>query len=77
MDVRAALVSDLMDARRAVKAHKQDIVRRAAARVAVNDAKIALGERGPVWWTDGAKDFNRYLVKNTPYAEWYRALDVP
>ena len=76
MEVRAALVSDLMDARRAVKAYKQDIVGRAAARVAVNNAKVALGERGPVWWSDGAKDFNRYLAKNTPYAEWYRGLDV-
>lgn len=49
----------------------------AAARRAVNEAKIALGERGPVWWTDGAKDFNRYLVKNTPYADWYFDVHVP
>lgn len=79
VEVRAALVSDLMDARREIKAaaHKQDVDRLAAARVAVNAAKIALGERGPVWWTDGAKDFNRYLVKNTPYAEWYGGLDAP
>lgn len=77
--VRAALVSDLMDARREVKAatRKQDVARLAAARVAVNAAKTLLGERGPVWWADGAKDFNRYLVKNTPYAQWYAGLDVP
>ncbi|MCP1831631.1 hypothetical protein J2R76_000059 [Bradyrhizobium sp. USDA 4532] len=31
---------------------------------------VALGERGPVWWDDGA-DFNSYAVKNTPYAGWY------
>ncbi|HLU77141.1 MAG TPA: hypothetical protein VKZ48_04445 [Burkholderiales bacterium] len=30
-------------------------------------------ERGPPWWQDGAPDFNRHLVKNTPYAAWYRA----
>jgi hypothetical protein len=42
---------------------------------AVNDAKIALGERGRVWWGDGAPDFNRHLVKNTPYAEWYACLE--
>lgn len=79
MDVRAALVNELMDARREVKAatRKQDVDRVAAARVAVNAAKVSLGERGPVWWTDGAKDFNRYLVKNTPYAEWYGDLNVP
>jgi hypothetical protein len=47
------------------------------ARKAVNAAKVALGERGPVWWTDGARDFNRYLAKNTPYAGWYARVDVP
>ena len=79
VDVRTALVSDLMDARREVKAatRQQDADRLAAARIAVNSAKIALGERGPVWWTDGTKDFNRYLAKNTPYAEWYAGLNAP
>ncbi|MCW0422080.1 hypothetical protein NB713_000023 [Xanthomonas sacchari] len=37
----------------------------------MNAAKVGLGERGPVWWTDGSKDFNRHLVRNTPYAEWF------
>jgi hypothetical protein len=27
-----------------------------------------------VWWTDGAPDFNRRLVANTPYENWYAAL---
>lgn len=36
--------------------------------------KPAPQSRGPVWWTDGAQDFNRHLVKNTPYAEWYESL---
>lgn len=40
-----------------------------AARSQVHDAKIALGERGPVWWSDGAPDYNRRMLKNTPYAE--------
>lgn len=77
--VRAALVADLMHARREVKAatRQQDAARLAAARAAVNAAKISLGERGAVWWTDGARDFNRYLVKNTPYAQWYAGLDTP
>ncbi|MBV6865888.1 hypothetical protein [Xanthomonas euvesicatoria] len=72
-EVRAALVSALMDARRAVKAAKRDddAQRLLAARGAVDAAKVALGERGAVWWTDGAKDFNRHLVKNTPYAAWF------
>ncbi|WP_218018807.1 hypothetical protein [Novosphingobium rosa] len=34
----------------------------------------ALGERGPVWWQDGAPDYNRHLAKNTPYADWFAAL---
>ncbi len=37
----------------------------------VHAAKVALGERGPVWWTDGTPDYNRHLAKNTPYAEWF------
>jgi hypothetical protein len=70
---RERLVHELMDARRAVKAAKanQDEEGLAAARRAVDSAKRGLGERGPVWWTDGAEDLNRHLVKNTPYAEWF------
>ena len=67
------LVNRLMDARRQVKQakkHSDDAALR-RARTAVNTAKIALGERGPVWWDDGAPDYNRHLVKNTPYASWY------
>ena len=41
------------------------------ARARVDEAKHALGERGPVWWTDGQPDYNRHLAKNTPYATWY------
>jgi hypothetical protein len=32
--------------------------------------KQALGERGPVWWMDGAPDLNRHMVTNTRYAAW-------
>jgi hypothetical protein len=67
-----------MDARRRVNSasRAKDPERLAVARKAVNAAKIALGERGPVWWTDGAKDFNRYLARNTPYADWFARVDV-
>jgi hypothetical protein len=41
----------------------------------VDDSKVALGERGPVWWTGGKPDFNRHFVKNTPYAK-IAALDA-
>ncbi len=76
-DERAALVSELMSARRAVgKARREGTAEdRKAAREAVDRAKVALGERGPVWWSDGAPDYNRHLVKNTPYAEWYAGLE--
>ena len=66
---RERLVRDLMTARRAVRAKEPD------ARARVDAAKRALGERGPVWWDDGAKDWNRHLAKNTPYADWHAALD--
>ncbi len=67
-EARDALVRDLMAARRAVRAKEPD------ARARVDAAKRALGERGPVWWDDGAKDWNRHLAKNTPYADWYERL---
>lgn len=72
-DERERLVKTLMDARRAVKAAGRagDVGKLAEARSAVHAAKVGLGERGPVWWTDGSKDYNRHLVKNTPYAAWY------
>lgn len=47
---------------------------RGTAREQVDRAKQALGERGPVWWTDGAPDFNRRLAKNTPYRDWFVGL---
>lgn len=73
-DDRQRLVSDLMDARRAVRDAGQDLELRAAARKRVNAAKIALGERGPVWWNDGAPDYNRKLAANTPYRDWFSVL---
>jgi hypothetical protein len=51
-----------------------DLGAKEAARLAADAAKRALGERGEVWWTDGAKDWNRYMVRNTPYAQWYEGL---
>ncbi len=73
---RDRLVRDLMDARRAVRAAKRsgDEAALVRARAAVDAAKHGLGERGPVWWTDGAPDQNRRMIANTPYAAWYAAL---
>ncbi|RYF93613.1 MAG: hypothetical protein EON95_08355, partial [Caulobacteraceae bacterium] len=73
---RAELVARLMSARRAVgqALRAADPSALAAARAAVDLAKRALGERGPVWWTDGAPDLNRRLAVNTPYAGWWAAI---
>lgn len=73
---QARLRRDLMDARRAVgtalRANDADAERDARARV--DAAKVALGERGPVWWTDGAPDLNRRMARTTPYADWFASL---
>ncbi|AIZ32908.1 hypothetical protein DZC75_11025 [Pseudomonas parafulva] len=70
---RAALVSQLMAARRAVRQARlaDDPAALRSARAEVDVAKVALGERGPVWWADGSPDYNRRKVGNTPYAAWY------
>ncbi|RYX89441.1 MAG: hypothetical protein EOO28_33070 [Comamonadaceae bacterium] len=69
-EAHKTLVEDLMTARRAVKSAlgNKDTAALAVARKAVDDSKRGLGERGPPWWTDGAPDLNRKLLKNTPYA---------
>lgn len=77
-------VAELMDARRAVAAAKR--AERAGdpragsslarARGAVQAAKEALGERGPVWWTDGTPDQGGRHPRNTPYADWYAAIEA-
>ena len=66
------LVKTLMDARR--RKRTTDPEASEAARKQVDAAKHALGERGPVWWDDGAPDYNRHLAKNTPYREWFAEL---
>ncbi len=70
-EIRALMAArrDVQSARRAA-----DPAAEAAARRRVHLAKVALGERGPVWWTDGAPDYTRKLAKSTPYARWFAAL---
>lgn len=70
---RVALTAQLMEARRALRGSRPP-EQRVQARAAVEKAKTALGERGPVWWSDGAPDYNSHLVKNTPYAAWFESL---
>lgn len=73
---RERLVKNLMDARREVgKARREgDDPGEKAARAKVHAAKVALGERGPVWWEDDAPDQTRTLARNSTYADWWEAL---
>lgn len=72
-DERQALVAALMEARRAVRAalDANDPDALASARARVQAAKVGLGERGPVWWRDGAPDLTRHMARTTLYAEWW------
>ncbi|WP_404337712.1 hypothetical protein AB2M62_03070 [Sphingomonas sp. MMS12-HWE2-04] len=74
---RQALVQALMDARRAVGTARRakDQAAEGRARARVDAAKQALGERGPVWWSDWAPDFNRHMARNTLYADWFAGLE--
>lgn len=73
---RQRLVSELMTARRGVAAARRagDAAAEARAHDAVDAAKVALGERGPVWWCDGAPDLNRHMARTTAYAAWFADL---
>jgi hypothetical protein len=73
---RDRLVHELMAARRAVALARKsgDDDAEVRAHAAVDASKCALGERGPVWWTDGAPDLNRHMARTTPYADWFGAL---
>ena len=73
---REELVDRLMNARRdigrAIRFRAADV---STARAAVDAAKTGLGERGPVWWSDGAPDLTRRMARNTPYADWYAGTE--
>lgn len=74
--LRRRLVAELMAARRAVRTAGGDQAKLTVARARVDSAKHELGERGPVWWNDGAPDFNRHMARDTPYADWFATLGV-
>ena len=75
-DHRQELVNSLMRARHAVKLalRSERDTALSKARAEVDALKMKLGERGPPWWTDGAPDFNRRMVHDTPYAGWFARL---
>lgn len=57
--LRAELVGELMDARRAVKSDGDE------ARPRVQDAKVALGERGEPWWEEPTDDGRAARIEAT------------
>ena len=73
-DERKRLVSELMTARRDVHRFRDDADKLEEARARVHAVKVALGERGPVWWDDGREDVLNFAPKNTCYAEWWEGL---
>ncbi|GGF47986.1 hypothetical protein GCM10011519_22480 [Marmoricola endophyticus] len=76
-DERERLVAELMSARSAKGAARRsgDEAAVEVARRRVQAAKEALGERGPVWWDDGAPDLTRHLARTTSYAEWWASVE--
>ncbi|WP_040116125.1 hypothetical protein [Rhizobium gallicum] len=71
---RQRLVDESMSAWRAIRDTMNDPANLAEASRWADEAKIALGERGPAWWTDGQADLNRHLVTNMPCAAWFGRL---
>ena len=76
---RSQLQKELMAARR--QCRKANLATKTVAQVrAIRDqvdaAKVALGERGPVWWNDGDSvgDLNRHSVNKSPYKDWFAGL---
>ncbi|MCW2955404.1 MAG: hypothetical protein JWO69_273 [Thermoleophilia bacterium] len=63
--LRVELVRELMAARRAVAAGKrhEDEGAITAARARVQDAKVALGERGPEWWEERSEADHRVRIE--------------
>lgn len=73
---RAQWTRSLMAARRAIRdaLKSGDALAVTRARRDVQTAKVALGERGPVWWNDGSPDLNRRKIENTAYAAWWQCV---
>ena len=71
---RRASIKALMQARHAMGQSVTE-AGTAEARARIDAAKRTLGERGPVWWTDGAPDESGRAPWDSSYAEWWKGLD--
>ncbi len=79
VSARRAYVNRLeMAQQEARQAHEgRDPVALRRAQLAADDARAQLGERGPVWWDDGAPDLSWCRVASSPYASWHAAQTGP
>lgn len=68
---RQALVKELMTLRRRIRDTKNEPEAQRKARYELNEVKIKLGERGPVWWDDGVPDLTHHKVKGSIYEKWF------
>lgn len=73
---RARLVSELIRARCAAGHARRsgDAQAESAARREVETIRIALGQRGTPWWSDGGADLHRQRAQETHYREWFSTL---
>jgi hypothetical protein len=62
-------VASTQDQNGSLRSKDDEALRR--ARAVAEEAKVALGKRGPVWWTGGAADLHRHMVANGPCSAWY------
>lgn len=70
---RSELQKELMTARRNLTGRVTDTKVREEARQEVQRSKVALGERGDVWWDEG-EIADRKMVWNTGYKDWWESL---
>lgn len=70
---RRRFIKQLMQARMAARSAGGEDERNNATEQ-VYDAKVALGEAGPVWWDDGAADFSGLEPQSTAYADWWLSV---
>jgi hypothetical protein len=70
---RSELQKELMNARRNLTGRVTDPKVRDHARQEVQRTKVALGERGDVWWDKG-EVADRKMVWNTGYKDWWESL---
>ena len=71
--VRRKAIKALMQARMTERRAGDEAMRQ-QARTAVDQAKQALGESGPVWWDDGAPPMDGMKPECTVYADWWASL---